>query len=106
LYVGAAQFATRVEKAAFDERSNSWTVQAQAGKKMSVRFYIMALGYLSTAIAASFPGQSDFGEPFYNVALTVFVSDGRWRRWSVHAQWYGGECSRLQQRCPQTLEPV
>lgn len=64
------QFRTRVRTATFDEEANHWRVHTEAGEQFTARFLILAVGCLSTAIAPSFPGQSDFEQPVYHT--------GRW----------------------------
>src|SRR5262245_48111832 len=60
---------TRVIAASFDEVADQWVVQTAAGESISARFFIMAVGCLSSAISPRFPGHDDFKGSVYHTGL-------------------------------------
>lgn len=52
---------TRIVRAAFDEKSACWTVEAEDGRLWRCRRLISALGQLSTPKETTYPGQESFG---------------------------------------------
>jgi cation diffusion facilitator CzcD-associated flavoprotein CzcO len=64
------QFNTRVTRAAFDEGTNRWTVETDAGAHVTCRFVVAATGCLSSANVPDIPGRETFQGPTYHT--------GRW----------------------------
>ncbi|SEO49583.1 flavin-containing monooxygenase [Trujillonella endophytica] len=59
-------FGTRVDAAAFDEDSVTWTVRTSSGEEVRARFLLLATGPLSVANVPSLPGQETFaGRTFH-----------------------------------------
>jgi cyclohexanone monooxygenase len=54
------QFNTRATSAVFDESSDTWSVTTDQGNTYTCRYFIPALGVLSTAWKPDFPGLDDF----------------------------------------------
>lgn len=54
------QFRTRVEKAVFDEDNRCWVLETDDGSRVTARYFITAVGCLSTANMPDFKGLSDF----------------------------------------------
>ena len=63
------RFDTRVIAASFDEAADQWVVQTAAGESISGRFFIMAVGCLSSTISPRFPGHDDFKGSVYHTGL-------------------------------------
>jgi cyclohexanone monooxygenase len=63
------EFGTRVKEAAFDSRTNTWTVKTDKGSAATARFCIMATGNLSTPRTPSFPGLESFNGKWYHTGL-------------------------------------
>ena len=51
---------TRVESAHYDEAADRWDVATSAGERLSARFFIMAVGCLSSTNTPKFPGLESF----------------------------------------------
>jgi cyclohexanone monooxygenase len=64
------QFETRVVAAEFDEPSVTWSVSTDRGETYTCRYFVPALGVLSSVYQPDFPGLDDFAGNWY---LT-----GRW----------------------------
>lgn len=60
------QFNTRVERAAFDERANSWLVTTSEGKTVKAQFIVLATGCLSNARKPDIKGLENFKGPVYH----------------------------------------
>ncbi|MEK9278756.1 MULTISPECIES: NAD(P)/FAD-dependent oxidoreductase [unclassified Bradyrhizobium] len=60
------QFDTRVDRAAFDARSNSWSVTTSDGKTVSAKFVVLATGCLSNARKPDIKGLEDFEGAVYH----------------------------------------
>jgi cyclohexanone monooxygenase len=60
------QFNTRVERAAFDERANSWSVTTSDGKTVEAKFVVLATGCLSNARKPDIKGLENFEGPVYH----------------------------------------
>ena len=69
------QFNARLSAARFDEESSSWTLQTAAGKKLTSRFVIMAVGQLSKTKKPDFEDEGDFQGEIYH--------SGEWPRHPV-----------------------
>jgi cyclohexanone monooxygenase len=63
------EFNTRVKEAAFDSKTNAWTVKTDKGKIASARFCIMATGNLSTPRRPKYPGLERFKGKWYHTGL-------------------------------------
>jgi len=62
-------FDTRVRSAHFDETSNRWDIETDAGERYRSRFLITAIGCLSTGQVPDFPGRDSFaGEAYHTGA--------------------------------------
>ncbi len=60
------EFETRVKAATFDEATSRWTLETDAGERLSAPFCIMATGCLSAPLAPQFEGQDSFdGAAYY-----------------------------------------
>ena len=59
------QFNTRVERAAFDEGANSWSVTTSDGRTVKARFIVLATGCLSNARKPDINGLESFKGPVY-----------------------------------------
>ena len=57
---GDIQFNTRVERAAFDERSNIWSVTTSDGRTVTANFVVLATGCLSNARMPDIAGLDRF----------------------------------------------
>ena len=62
-------FNTRVKEAAFDRKTNTWTVKTDKGCAVTARFCIMATGNLSTPRTPSLPGLASFKGKWYHTGL-------------------------------------
>ncbi|MES1147700.1 MAG: NAD(P)/FAD-dependent oxidoreductase, partial [Bradyrhizobium guangdongense] len=62
----AIQFDTRVERAEFDERANTWSVTTSDGKTVSAGFVVLATGCLSNARKPDIKGLDSFQGPVYH----------------------------------------
>ena len=60
------QFDTRVERAAFDERSNSWAVTTSDGRTVTANFVVLATGCLSNARMPDIKGLDRFKGRIYH----------------------------------------
>ncbi|HEV2153451.1 NAD(P)/FAD-dependent oxidoreductase [Bradyrhizobium sp.] len=60
------QFNTRVERAAFDERANTWSVTTSDGKTVQAQFVVLATGCLSNARKPDIEGLESFKGPVYH----------------------------------------
>ena len=69
------QFNTRVERAAFDERADSWSVTTSGGKTVQARFIVLATGCLSNARNPDIKGLENFKGSVYHT--------GNWPHQSV-----------------------
>jgi cyclohexanone monooxygenase len=63
------EFNTRVKKAVFDSKTNTWTVTTDKGKIAAARFCIMATGNLSTPRRPNYPGLERFKREWYHTGL-------------------------------------
>jgi cation diffusion facilitator CzcD-associated flavoprotein CzcO len=64
------RFETRVERAAYDEQSGRWHVDASDGSRVSAKFVVLATGCLSTTNMPALPGLDTYeGQVFHT---------GRW----------------------------
>src|ERR1700747_2280671 len=63
------EFNTRVKEAAFDSRTNTWTVTTDKGSAATARFCIMATGNLSTPRQPNIPGLESFQGKWYHTGL-------------------------------------
>jgi cyclohexanone monooxygenase len=62
-------FNTRVTRAVFDSRTNTWTVTTDKGQTVTARFCIMATGNLSTPRTPNYPGLENFKGKWYHTGL-------------------------------------
>src|SRR5712675_1113340 len=60
------QFSTRVERAVFDERANSWSITLSDGKTVTARFVVLATGCLSNARMPEIKGLDSFKGKVYH----------------------------------------
>jgi cyclohexanone monooxygenase len=60
------QFDTRVERAEFDERANTWSVTTSDGKTVTAKFVVLATGCLSNARKPDIRGLDDFKGKVYH----------------------------------------
>ena len=51
---------TRMARAVYDEAGARWTVSAEDGRQWSARYFVMAVGQLSTTKRPDYPGQASF----------------------------------------------
>jgi cyclohexanone monooxygenase len=63
------EFNTRVKEAAFDNKTNTWTVTTDKGTIATARFCIMATGNLSTPRRPNYPGLEKFKGKWYHTGL-------------------------------------
>ncbi len=63
------EFNTRVEKASFDGKTNTWTVTTDKGNTVSARYCVMATGNLSTPRTPDYPGLESFKGKWYHTGL-------------------------------------
>jgi cyclohexanone monooxygenase len=63
------EFNTRVKEAAFDSKTNTWTVTTDKGTAASAQFCIMATGNLSTPRTPNYPGLPSFNGKWYHTGL-------------------------------------
>lgn len=70
------QFESRVTKAAFDADAHRWQITLEDGSRYGARFFISAVGPLSTPIMPRFEGIEDFKGPSFHT--------GRWPKEDVH----------------------
>lgn len=59
-------FETRVTAATYDEVSSRWSVQTDQGEELNTRYFILAVGCLSTTILPQTEGSFDFKGPVYH----------------------------------------
>ena len=62
------QFDTRVASAVFDEDSNRWEITTESGDRVVARFFITAVGCLSTPFTPQFKGIESFEGPSFHTA--------------------------------------
>jgi cyclohexanone monooxygenase len=60
------QFSTKVERAAFDERANLWSVTTSQGNTVTANYMILATGCLSNARVPDIKGLNDFKGKVYH----------------------------------------
>src|SRR3979409_223254 len=60
------QLNTRVDRAAFDESANSWSVTTSDGKTVTAKYVVLATGCLSNARMPDIKGLSDFKGKVYH----------------------------------------
>jgi cyclohexanone monooxygenase len=60
------QFSTRVERAVFDERANTWSITLSDGKAVTARFVVLATGCLSNARMPEIKGLDNFEGKVYH----------------------------------------
>ncbi len=60
------QFKTRVTAARYDERTNRWDIETDAGRRVSARFFISAVGCLSAAQVPDIKGLESFQGTWYH----------------------------------------
>jgi len=63
------EFNTRVKEAAFDSKTNSWTVKTDKGDAAAARFCIIAAGNLSTPRTPKYLGLESFKGKWYHTGL-------------------------------------
>ncbi len=63
------QLETRIVSAVFDEGTGLWTLETDAGERVSAPFCIMATGNLSTPRKPAFPGLDSFRGATYHTGL-------------------------------------
>ena len=63
------EFNTRVKEAAFDSKTNSWTVKTDKGDAATARFCIIATGNLSTPRTPNYLGLESFKGKWYHTGL-------------------------------------
>ena len=63
------EFNTRVKEAAFDSKTNRWTVKTDKGSTAAAPFCIMATGNLSTPWTPNYPGLESFKGKWYHTGL-------------------------------------
>jgi len=63
---GDIQLNTRVDRAAFDESANSWSVTTSDGKTVTAKYVVLATGCLSNARMPDIKGLSDFKGKVYH----------------------------------------
>jgi cyclohexanone monooxygenase len=51
---------TRMTRAVYDEAAARWTISAEDGRQWSARYFVMAVGQLSTTKRPNYPGQASF----------------------------------------------
>lgn len=61
-------FETRVTGATFDEATNRWTITTDGGKTVTARFFIPAVGILSTPNLPAFAGLENFAGLWFHTA--------------------------------------
>ncbi len=60
------RFGTRVTAARFDEAANRWTVETEAGERLTATYLITAVGCLSSANLPRIPGIESFAGAWYH----------------------------------------
>ena len=60
------QLSTRVDRAAFDESANSWSVTTSDGKTVTAKYVVLATGCLSNARMPDIKGLADFKGKVYH----------------------------------------
>ena len=60
------QFGSRVVSAHYDEATNRWDVQTDAGERYIVTYLVAAVGCLSSANVPAIPGLADFSGKWYH----------------------------------------
>jgi cyclohexanone monooxygenase len=63
------EFNTRVKQAAFDGKTNTWTIKTDTGKTATARYCIMATGNLSTPRKPGIAGLDSFAGKWYHTGL-------------------------------------
>ncbi len=62
------EFDTRVASAVFDEASNRWDITTESGDRIVAKFFITAVGCLSTPFTPQFKGIESFDGPSFHTA--------------------------------------
>ncbi|KAL2842690.1 hypothetical protein BJY01DRAFT_248955 [Aspergillus pseudoustus] len=62
------QFNTRVASAKYDDIDKAWTVSAQAGKKWTARYFILATGFAARPFTPKFKNLSSFAGPCFHTS--------------------------------------
>lgn len=62
------QFSTRVSSATYDEARNCWDITTDADERLSARYFIPAVGFLSKPSIPEFPGLDQFTGACYHTA--------------------------------------
>ena len=60
------RFDTRVAKATYDEAGHRWTLDTEAGDRVTATFCVMATGCLSSSNTPDFPGRDSFAGATYH----------------------------------------
>jgi cyclohexanone monooxygenase len=60
------EFETRIDHAVFDAETNRWTIETDTGKRISARYFITAVGCLSTANMPDFKDRDKFRGNLYH----------------------------------------
>ncbi|MGI8538826.1 MAG: flavin-containing monooxygenase [Rubrobacteraceae bacterium] len=63
------QFSTRVIEATFDDATNIWNIRTDAGDTVTARFFVAAVGALSSANLPEIKGRDDFAGETYHTGL-------------------------------------
>ncbi len=63
------RFATRVTRAAYDERARRWAIETDRGERYRATYLIMATGCLSVPRMPDVPGLADFAGPWFHTGL-------------------------------------
>jgi len=62
------RFRTRVESAFYDDHTDRWTVTTDTGNTVVTKYFVTAVGCLSTSQTPDFPGLEKFGGATYHTA--------------------------------------
>jgi cation diffusion facilitator CzcD-associated flavoprotein CzcO len=62
------QLSTRVVAATFDESTDGWEIRTDDGRTVTARFFVSAVGCLSTPLVPDIPGLDDFAGDVYYTA--------------------------------------
>lgn len=60
------RFSTRVTSATFDEETNRWNIETDTGETVSARFFVSAVGSLSSSNTPKFEGADSFAGETYH----------------------------------------
>lgn len=63
------RFGTRVTSATYDEKANRWHVTTEKGERLTAKYFITAVGCLSTANVPKIPGLETFKGQWYHTGL-------------------------------------